>query len=585
MANPIFMLDIDPDGIVATHPARFELPVLVAPIPEEQKASNHNTIRPQLVAIGCFTLPSSGFAFDSSVVSPRAEGGFTRFARLMIAMRAQDEANPKRFPPCAVFGHADPTGSDEYNKTLSGRRARAVYAVLVRDVTIWEKLYAAGFGGDQWGLKSIQTMLSTSLARPKGQPPEPPFYTGPIDGKKTPQTSEAISAWLTSRGFKATDTLDRPGDATRRATLFREYMDALCHTPGGEPFLLDPVADFLARRKDKGLRGDVMGCGEFNPKLRISKRLEDDARKSKVFEELRNEINEANRRVVVYAFDHGSEIDPNRWPCPSASDGPFACTLRLWSDHAKRRGAGAEERVFGENMAILTVDEAGALQTAKLEETGNTMGCRFYHGFAVNSPCEAKIRQWVVRFRIDAREGRQIPLAHRRYVVQAGEAQFAAVIRGATDEDGEVRIPVFGEHTKMTLRLDAFGKAVEPQEAGRGASSPEGSAPGAAGASAAGAGPDSDRFPDEDRFLVLVLDAGELKQRDVGDDLAVRQRLYNLGFGENAPAKWTAAEFDIAMRQYRHRRNLDSAPDAQVRARILEEHDIDPAVSAGPDAA
>jgi len=28
--------------------------------------------------------------------------------------------------PLSVFGHADPVGSDDYNKALSGRRAMAV---------------------------------------------------------------------------------------------------------------------------------------------------------------------------------------------------------------------------------------------------------------------------------------------------------------------------------------------------------------------------------------------------------------------------------------------------------------------------
>lgn len=171
MTSPIFVIDIDPAGIVASHPRRVELPVLVAPIPDEQKATHLNTVRPKLVTIGCMRLFRDGFAFDSSVVSPQSEVSFTKFAKLMQSLRGQDDMEPKRFPPCAVFGHADPTGKDPYNKTLSGRRALAVYAVLCRKVDIWEDLYS-GYGGDEWGLKAIQTMLSISLHRTPNTEPE-----------------------------------------------------------------------------------------------------------------------------------------------------------------------------------------------------------------------------------------------------------------------------------------------------------------------------------------------------------------------------------------------------------------------------
>ena len=68
MANPVFIIDIGPDGAVAVHPRRIELPVFVAPIPEEQKAKNFNAIRSLLVTIGCLRLPHRAFEFDSSFV-------------------------------------------------------------------------------------------------------------------------------------------------------------------------------------------------------------------------------------------------------------------------------------------------------------------------------------------------------------------------------------------------------------------------------------------------------------------------------------------------------------------------------------
>src|SRR5688572_30829860 len=130
MANPVFVIDIGPDGVVATHPGRIQLPVMVAPVPEEKKTKDFNAIRPQLMCIGCMKLPGRGFEFDSSFVSPESKNKFRKFADLMNSLRKQDSQN--RFPPLSVFGHADPTGDDDYNKQLSGRRARAVYGLLIR---------------------------------------------------------------------------------------------------------------------------------------------------------------------------------------------------------------------------------------------------------------------------------------------------------------------------------------------------------------------------------------------------------------------------------------------------------------------
>src|SRR4051794_11381110 len=107
MANPIFILDIGPDGVVATHPGRVELPVLIAPVPEERKTKDLNTIRQPLVTIACKLLPGDHFEFDSSFIGPRSEKGFTKFAGLMAKLKDQDPASPKEFPPVSIFGHTD----------------------------------------------------------------------------------------------------------------------------------------------------------------------------------------------------------------------------------------------------------------------------------------------------------------------------------------------------------------------------------------------------------------------------------------------------------------------------------------------
>ncbi|MDX2149500.1 MAG: hypothetical protein SFV54_02110 [Bryobacteraceae bacterium] len=545
--EPIFIIDVAPNGIIATHPQRAELPVLVAPIPIEQRETNFNAIRDKLVAIGCMRLPNTGFAFDSSFISPESADAFTRFARLMLKLRDAHES--KQFPPCSVFAHADPTGDDGYNKILSGRRALALYGLLIRKPEIWDELFTVGHGGDQWGTKSFQTMLSQSLATD-----EPPFYTGPIDGALTPQTQkatrDAISAWRESRGFGKGFNLDKK----MRLALFLEYMNAICKDPDGNNFELTKD-DFIARGAEKSLRGDVQGCGEFNPIFLFSQEKTKAAKKDKTLEAVRNELYVVDRRALVFVFKHGTRIDPAKWPCPAARERPDLCAKRFWSDGDKRRKEGPEDRTFGDKMTILAVDETNTVTPRPVEETGNTMACRFYHGFAQHSPCERKLREWVVRLRIDGAGGEKIPLSNRRYVVKAGEAEFAPLIRGTTDDKGELRIPVIDERTKMTIKIDATGLDM-PQ--------PEGNDPGA----------DTDKFAGEEDFWPLIVDGGALRERDVGDDAAVKQRLYNLGFGENAPDKWTQEEFDEAFKQFRHRNNLDNEDDNTVRAAIFDEHEI-----------
>ncbi len=582
MANPIWIIDIGPDGVVATNPKRVELPVLIAPVPEERKAKDLNTVRQHLVTIGCLMLPGRGFEFDSSFISPQSEKRFTKFADLMLKLQEQDDADPKRFPPCSVFGHADPTGPDDYNKQLAGRRARAVYALLVRDTKIWESLYSGPPNGDHWGVRSIRTMLSIPL-----QKGEPPFFTGPVEAGDTSeekkaldkQTHDAIAAYQESRG------LFPPGKATgvdgpqTRKKLFEEYMDAICHDSKGNAFQLVPERDFLTRHRDgDGLKGDVQGCGEYNEIFLLSQEEEDLAKTDKVLEAVRNEIYRANRRVVVYMFKQGSEIDPEKWPCPRSTEGPFGCTLRFWSDYKNRRKHTSERRTFGQNMDLFERDEDGNLildadgqPTARpVEETGNTMACRWYHAFASHSPCERQMQEWVLRIRVDSSKKEPEPLAGRRYVALMGEVDTAAVIRGTTNEKGEIRIPVFDEHVRMTLKLDAWGKLFDlndPASTGTEGDKPEDK-------DADDSSFDTDSFPDEDKFLTFVLDGGALRPMEATDDeLPSKQRLYNLGFGLNAPKKWTGDEFKNAVRQYRNSRNLGKGSDLDGATRIQIQQD------------
>jgi hypothetical protein len=551
MPGPISVIDIGPDGATATHPVRLRLPSVVAPVPTEQKGTHFNTIRPDLVAIACMRLPGHSFAFDSSLIHPSAEARFTKFANLMIQLKDADEEGLKRMAPVSVFGHADPTGKDAYNRMLSGRRAMAVYGLLVRDPAVWDKL-KDGYGGDQWG-KAFNMMLSTPLrdSRNPGAPPGPPFLGEAQDQKSV---TAAVKEYQAARDI--TPQSGFVGDKTRKQ-LFLDYMDTLCHDEAGMPFKLDPETGFLARKLDKNLRGDVQGCGEFNPVLLLS------AQQEKEFEpqaqhKARDEAYAEDRRVIVYAFRHGTWIDPAKWPCPTAmSEDSSACKKRFWSD--------------ADTVRLKRDPE----NERRFKETRDTMACRFYHGFAYNSPCEAGTRLWIVRFRFGGLKVKLTALKGLRYVLIAGDASSAPELRGTLDENGELKCPVFSEKTKMTLKLDCWKALFEfPKPKGGGGGKKEEEPPKPLPKTDA-----TGKFADEDQFMSFELDAGELLLDS--SDLASRQRLYNLGFGEGLPDKWDDKEAKRAVYGYqltrKDERGLSPSGnlDGKTKEELKKEHELE----------
>ena len=79
--------------------------------------AEHNTIRRPLTAIDAWELGDHHFAFDSSVLLPS-------MSEDLLVLIEKIRAHPGS--PLAIFGHADPVGHVDYNKTLSGRRASAL---------------------------------------------------------------------------------------------------------------------------------------------------------------------------------------------------------------------------------------------------------------------------------------------------------------------------------------------------------------------------------------------------------------------------------------------------------------------------
>lgn len=517
-------IDISEEGLAATHPATVEFPRPVAPARPE--SDDHNSLRDFLVVVGCAMFPDVTFEFDSSLIGPQARAATRRLALFREELKDFEglrDGEEKAFPPLALFGHADPVGQVAYNSKLSARRALCIFGMLLRNVTIWENLFKdKSLPGDVWGDPEFDTMLDEV-----GFPPELP--KGSTDEV---QRKQVLARLKTS--------------ASDRARLFLDYMNAICvqrdATGKDQPFILKE-SDFLDRGEAADHKGAVQGCGEFNPVLILSQQ------KTRDFEKTgdkagRNAANEPNRRVLVFLFKPGTRMVPAKWPCPSVKQPQpeRTCRQRLWKDHERRlKPDEKEDRAF--------------------KKTADTFGCRFYHGFAQNSPCEGTLKLWVLRIGLDDdlkkdSQGKVIeddkgrntlnhPLARRRYVVEASP-DGGAILRGRTDEQGGLRLPVFDERTTMKLRLDAK-TLFNPQDPKRTKQAEEDTP--------------------ESEFIELVLRAGDLlplpPPEDPNFNRAVRQRLSNLGYGPATPVdQWKAQDEQEAISAFQRKHKLQETGQA-----------------------
>ena len=279
--------DSSAGGIASAHSAAVLPMILAAPSTDAQ----FNLVRLPLVTVGCWAVDDVRFAFDSSFVAADCSGGGGDPEDIrveLLALKTLVASNPGC--PLSLFGHADPVGDDTYNKALSERRARAVYAVLIFQsepdlaVKYWQSIAAT----ESWGTDQRDTM----------------------------------------RSFTGATTLSG-------SQLIRVYLQALS-APG--PVLTKE--DFLARGVDADRRGDFQGCSEFNPLLVFSQEkqqhYDEDKANGKTAE--RNSANAVNRRVLGLLYRKGTVVDPAVWPCPRASAGIAGCKIRFWADGDARRG-------------------------------------------------------------------------------------------------------------------------------------------------------------------------------------------------------------------------------------------------------
>jgi len=303
-----------------------------------------NLIRFPPNVVACFRVDDIRFAFDSSFISTDSDASNDIRAELKLLVDLL-----KKYPqsPLSVFGHADPVGTDDYNKALSGRRASVVYALLISKsdpgtaVSLWQGVAKTeNWGNNQRGVMQGFTGLPAS---------------------------------------------------TSDSDLFKAYMQKLY------PAELNLTKqDFIAQGADPKGKGDYQGCSEFNPVLIFSQQRENqfEADKDKT---ARNDANSSNRRVIILLFMKGTKVDPTKWPCPRATDDKSGCIKRFWANGNDRRNTRLpdQDRKYDDK-----VDPSNPLQ--------GTFACRFYTRLLTDkSPCEKSLTE--IKIRLFDRQARPLP--------------------------------------------------------------------------------------------------------------------------------------------------------------------------------
>jgi hypothetical protein len=304
--------------------------------------------------VACWRIHHAYFRFGSSLILPTIADELRKLKPLVTDSQGQ----PRSDRLSTIFAHADPVGDDDNNKVLSGRRARAFYALVTRNVDLWLKLFSP-VNGDRWGLESTQVMLAT-VQQPTGTGP---YYSGPIDGAAGPQTDRAVRQFQRDNGLVVDGT---PGEKTR-TKLYPLYMDAIA-SPGGQPLVLG-AKNFLGDPNRDDGKAAYQGCSEFNP-IRILSQQD----QTQLTKAARNERNAPNRRVLVFVFrrdDFGPVDGPAlaaKWPCPTWEGPASECRKQQWVDAQARLAPGDQERNY--------------------DHGEHTMSCAWYERFARFSPCE-----------------------------------------------------------------------------------------------------------------------------------------------------------------------------------------------------
>jgi hypothetical protein len=333
--------NVSEGGVSGEHPSADPLQFLVGPTTEDQSNRLHLPLRP----VFCWKVEDIRFAFDSSFVTFNPDGSpdpltnpndptsdpiakpYDKNDDIRDELKIlADFVNANKGCPLSVFGHADPVGTDDYNKALSGRRATAIYALLISRTqsdtaaSLWQQIA----NDEHWG-DNQKSVMQRATNLPAG---------------------------------------------SSMGALISAYLPKICP----QELRLGPN-DFLAQGADSSGKGDYQGCSSFNPLIIFSQTREDsfaageNDRNQQVYD-ARNLANAPNRRVMVLIFYKGSKVDPDKWPCPSAKADKSGCMKRFWSDGQTRRSTRLSEK------------------DRRFDDSQDTFACRFYQRLTEKAPCE-----------------------------------------------------------------------------------------------------------------------------------------------------------------------------------------------------
>lgn len=225
--------------------------------PPPMSGSAQATVRPGETTRVTITLRAGAVIAKAFLIHFRFDRAFFEPCMREVLERLVHYADAHPDEKIVVVGHTDLTGRDDYNQSLSERRARSVFAFLtfgtsadLRTAAIndWKELRKGPCGGlsDNWRTREYQYMLQ-----------DLEYYSGNIDEQHGPKTDQAVRAFQRDKGLPQTGFVN---EATWGA-LVEAYLEA--------GSLAMPENRFLPNAStEPACDGGILkwlGCGEKDP--------------------------------------------------------------------------------------------------------------------------------------------------------------------------------------------------------------------------------------------------------------------------------------------------------------------------------